>query len=146
MRIITTVFSIIALLAVAGMSIGSQPDSSASRPAPASGQDTTFLGQRINMLEQRLNLIESSIRTLDQQISTQRSVAPQPNRNPDTAVLQSEIEVLRSLVRELQCGLVHVDERTLSAAAKEARKRMKADPTDPCRLMPETPVQLTSVR
>ena len=145
MRIITIVISVLAICVVAATALEVHRE----RPAPAVNaetQDPVYLGQRISMLEQRLNSIESNIRTLEQQINSQRLTPSQPTSNPESALLRSELEILRSLVRELQCGVVHLDERTLSTAAKDARRRTGTQSTDPCRLNPETPVQFTTLR
>jgi hypothetical protein len=53
---------------------------------------------------------------------------------------------LNSRIRELECAIGHLDERTLSAAAKESRKRTGGPSSDPCRLNPETPVPLSPRR
>jgi hypothetical protein len=50
------------------------------------------------------------------------------------------LEAVKGRLRELECGLVHLDERTLPASAK-ARQ---TEPRDPCRLNPETPVRLST--
>jgi hypothetical protein len=112
---------------------------------PAAGaQDLIGLDRRISSLEQRLYSIESSISQLRQQaITSQRSGPTQPARDPDAGLLRNQVETLNARVRELECGLVRLDERTLSAAARERRNRAGAAPQDPCRLNPETPVQLS---
>jgi len=108
-------------------------------------QDTIYLDRRISMLETRLNTIESSVRTLEQQALISRSSAAPTARDPEVALLRSEVEILMARIRELDCGLARLDERTLSATAKEARKRTQPA-QDPCRLNPETPLQLSPRR
>jgi len=116
--------------------------SSASLDEP---QDTVYLDRRISMLETRLSSIESSLRMLQQQTSAPSYQTPS-TRDPETQLLQSEVAVLSGRVRELECGLVHLDERTLTPAARQARKQASAQSTDPCRLNPEAPVQLSTHR
>ena len=84
-------------------------------------QDAIYLDRRISMLETRLNTIESSVRTLEQQALMSRSSAAPTARDPEVTLLRSEVEILMARIRELDCGLARVDERTLSASAKEAR-------------------------
>jgi len=116
--------------------------SSASLNEP---QDTVYLDRRISMLETRLSSIESSLRMVQQQASAPSYQTPS-TRDPETQLLQSEVAVLSGRVRELECGLVHLDERTLTPAARQARKQASAQSTDPCRLNAEAPVQLSTHR
>jgi len=139
----TTALSLLVLCAALGYR-----EAPSSVAATGGVQDAVYLDRRISMLETRLNTIESSIRTLEQQAISQRSLStsPQSLRDPETALLRSEVELLKARVRELECGIVHLDERTLSASAKEARKRASGELSDPCRLNPETPVQFSPRR
>ncbi|MGA9769819.1 MAG: hypothetical protein WBV94_12315 [Blastocatellia bacterium] len=108
-------------------------------------QDVTGLDRRISSLEQRLYSIESSISRLQLQASSSMNSSPsQTGRDPEVDRLRGEVELLNARVRELECGVAHLDERTLSAAAKEARSRAGAQSKDPCRLNPETTVRLSS--
>ena len=112
-----------------------------------SPQDAVYLDRRISMLETRLSSIESSLRSVQQQaMASERSTATQPARDPEVMLLRSEVEILNSRLRELECALVRLDERTLSAAAREARKRTAAQPSDPCRVNPDMPIQLSPRR
>src|SRR5215813_8366349 len=95
-------------------------------------QDTLNLERRISTLEQRLYGIESNISRLEQQLyTTQRStpspVSPQSLSNPEISLLRNEVEMLKGRVRELECGVVHLDERTLPPAKRHAASK------DPCR-------------
>jgi hypothetical protein len=120
-----------------------------AKPSPnimaAASQDVISLDRRISQLEQRLYSTESNISRLEQQISiSQRPAPPQASqRDPDIDLLRSELERVKLRVRELECGVVHIDERTLPATAKESRKRAGAQSNDPCRQNPETPVRLS---
>jgi hypothetical protein len=140
MRIVTKVLLVLAFCGVIGIQVSGYRPPSASAIEP---QDTGYLDRRISMLETRLSSIESTVRTLQQQAMSQRPAPSQPARDPETALLRSELEIMNARVREVECGLAHLDERTLSANAKEARKRMSAQPNDPCRLNPDTPIQLS---
>lgn len=110
-------------------------------------QDAVYLDRRISMLETRLSSIESSMRSLQQQaMVSERSTVTQPTRDPEVTLLRSEVEILSSRLRELECALVRLDERTLSPAAREARRRTAAQSSDPCRVNPDMPIQLSPRR
>ena len=146
MRVMTRVLSVLVFSALLGAAVKGNREPSAGSTSEGA-QDTAYLDRRISMLETRFNTIESSIRNLEQQVmSSQRSSPGQPGRDPETSLLRSEVELLKGRVRELECGLVHLDERTLSVTSKEARKRTSGQFIDPCRLNPEAPVQLSTHR
>src|SRR5262249_51568492 len=105
-------------------------------------QDTFNLERRISAVEQRLYGIESNISRLEQQLYTsQRStpspVSPQLQRDPEVTLLRNELELLKGRVRELECGVVHLDERTLPASKRHAASK------DVCRQNFDAPVQLS---
>lgn len=111
-------------------------------------QDVINLDRRISLLEQRLYSIESRISNVEQQAalsSSQRATTPAP-RDLDSGIgiLSREIEALKLRLKELECGLVRIDERTISASAKDAQKRAGTQSKDPCRQDPEAPVRLSS--
>lgn len=146
MRVMTRVLSVLVFSALLGAAVEGYREPSVGFTSEGA-QDTAYLDRRISMLETRFNTIESSIRNLEQQaMSAQRSSPGQPGRDPETSLLRSEVELLKGRVRELECGLVHLDERTLSVTAREARKRTSGQFIDPCRLNPEAPVQLSMHR
>lgn len=126
--------------------------SSKDYPAPGevaaeSSQDTVYLDRRISTLESRLGSIESNLRSLQQQaMASERSTAAQPTRDPEVTLLRSEVEILSSRLRELECALARLDERTLAPAAREARKRTAPQSNDPCRVNPDAPIQLSPRR
>ena len=145
MRIISTVLCVLILLALFGTGAGTGAED--YREATASAQDAVYLDRRISMLETRLSSIESSMRSLQQQAMTsERSTTTQPPRDPEVMLLRSEVEILNSRLRELECALVRLDERTLSPSAREARRRTASQSTDPCRVNPDTPIQLSPRR
>lgn len=145
MRMISTVLCVVVLSPVFGTGVGT--GAADYRGATASAQDAAYLDRRISMLETRLNSIESNMRSLQQRAMTsERSTATQPARDPEVMLLRSEVEILNSRLRELECALVRLDERTLSPGAREARKRTGAQSSDPCRVSPDTPIQLSPRR
>lgn len=150
MRIISTGLCALILSVVfgAGARTGNTDYRKPSNDVPAeNSQDAVYLDRRISMLETRLNSIESSMRNLQQQaMASDRSTASQPPRDPEVNLLRSELEILNSRLRELECALVRLDERTLSPAAREARKRTGAQSNDPCRVNPDLSIQLSPRR
>jgi hypothetical protein len=144
MRVMTKALMVLIPFAVIVAAGGYRKSSSASA---VEAQDAVYLDRRISMLETRLSSIESSLRMLQQQTNTsQPSYQAPARRDPETQLLQSEVAILTGRVREVECGLVHLDERTLSASAKESRRQASGQPKDPCRQNSETPVQLSTHR
>jgi uncharacterized coiled-coil protein SlyX len=141
MRITRTVLGILLLSVVAGTEVGAHKEGHSPEPETTPAQDAAYLDQRIRSVEQRLYSIQSSITRLEQQVLAQRPYPSQSARSPELDLLRNEVELLRARVRELECGVAHLDERTLSEAAKVARRSAGGRPVDPCRLNPETPVQ-----
>jgi hypothetical protein len=109
-------------------------------------QDVINLDRRINALEQRFYTVETRINRLEQQAmtSSRATAIPAPTlRDPEIENLRSEVELLKGRVRELECGVVHLDERTLPVNAKEGQKRAGGQSQDPCRLNSQAPVRLS---
>lgn len=142
-----TWLSVFLICAAIAISVKAYTSAAANHPsaAPAS-QDINSLDRRLSTLEQRLYAIESNINRLEQQAISSRSSTPTPTtplRDPEVNRLLSEVETLKGRVRELECGVVHLDERTLSASTKEAQRRTGGQSKDPCRVNSETPVKLS---
>jgi hypothetical protein len=139
--------SVLLICAAIAISVKAYTSAAANPPsaAPAS-QDIHSLDRRLSTLEQRLYAIESNINRLEQQAISSRNSTPVPTpalRDPEVNRLLSEVETLKGRVRELECGVVHLDERTLSASTKEAQRRTGGQSKDPCRVNSETPVKLS---
>jgi hypothetical protein len=136
---------LVLIIACAGIGLWARGDSPASattaEPPP---QDVMSLDRRILALEQRLYPLESNVRRLEQQTaSLGRPMPSQPTlRDPEIDRLRGEVELLRARIQELECGLVRVDERTLSPAMRESRRRAGGQVTDPCRANAEASVQI----
>jgi hypothetical protein len=135
------------LLVVAVVALGAKSAARAGEPSPvAAAQDVIGLERRLSMLEQRFSTVELSINRLEQQ-SRLAGINPGPGANRNDAellVLRSEVEALRRRLAEDECGLIRVDERTLTQAAREARRKSGAD--DPCRLDADAALRLSSRR
>ena len=113
----------------------------AATPAP---QDLMRLESRLGQLEQRLYAIESSIRGLEQQARVSTGAPRAAGRDPEVGLLRSEMDSLRVRLAEVECGLLRVDERTLTPAAREARRKSAAGPDDPCRQNADASLRLTA--
>ncbi|MDQ4120494.1 MAG: hypothetical protein M3209_03505 [Acidobacteriota bacterium] len=110
----------------------------------AQAQDL-LLERRVSQLEQRFISIDSRIRQIEQN-SRLQSITPRTpiENNAEISLLRSQIELLQRRLAEVECGLAGVDERTLSASAREAQRKPGSSTTDPCRLNSNAPVQLSA--
>ena len=139
---------VIVVCGMIGVAANGYTPNSSTGGAASAAQDVVFLDRRINMLEQRFYSLESRMSRLEQQMSMAQRVTPtpttnQPTRDPEVDLLRNESELQKVRVRELECGLLRLDERTLSEPAKEARRRAGAQTKDPCRVGSEAPVKLS---
>jgi predicted nucleic acid-binding Zn-ribbon protein len=109
-------------------------------------QDLTSLERRISLIEQRFYSVETSINRLEQQSRLSGSVQSPSvaDRSMEVTLLRGEIETLQRRLSEIECGLTRLDERTLTPAAREARRRTGAGQTDPCRLNPDVSLKLST--
>jgi hypothetical protein len=128
----------------AGTAYAWKPSAGNGEAAIASPQDVTRIESRLSLLEQRFYSIETSIRSLEQQSRLSSAASGRTTRDPDVSLLRAEVETLRRRLAELECGLAKVDERSLSATARDARRKSTGATTDPCRLNPDTPLRLPS--
>jgi len=94
-----------------------------------SAQSDMFLSRRIDAIEQRFYQIESRISRIDQQQMRPAGVSPPIITTSDAEItyLRSQIDSLRTRLGEAECGLLKLDERTLTAAQR------RVTTTDPCR-------------
>lgn len=120
--------------------------SDAASPSGAQAQAQIFLERRVSTLEQRLSAIESRLMRFEQQLSAlQRPAVSTTGRDLAVRLLRSELERLERRILELECGLLRLDERTLSARAREERRSRSEERTgEPCRLNPEAPLRLST--
>ena len=129
---VLVVVSVIQISLASGHSVGPDPQ-----------QDVIRLESRLTQLEQRLYAIETSVRTLEQQSRlgsmSSRAIGPE-----DLIRLQSDMQVLQRRIIDDECGLAKLDERTLSTAMREARRKSGAG--DPCRNNYESPLRLPADR
>ena len=108
----------------------------------AATQDPAGLDRRISMLEQRFYSLESSINRLQQFVASQRSTDSAPATNDrEIRLLSQELQRLHLRMTEIECGLVKLDERTITASARRSGEQRS---TDPCRSSPNTPLRLSA--
>jgi hypothetical protein len=108
-------------------------------------QDVIRLETRINQLEQRLYTMDASIRNIEQQ-SRIVGAASRGNVSADEfARLIAQLQALQVRVMEDECALAKLDERTLTAAQRDARRKSGAA-SDPCRNNFEAPLRLPERR
>jgi chromosome segregation ATPase len=142
---------ILVLCAAIALTTGDYRSESHSIPfvavaSAAAPQDTVNLDRRISLLEQRFYSIESSINRLERQSTLSQRTSAQQSGGGEMEVnlLRAEIETLRRRIGEIECGLIKLDERTATPAAREARRKANAAATDPCRYNAEFPIQLST--
>ena len=111
-----------------------------------SAQTDRYLESRINQIEQRFYQIESRINRVEQDSITRRSVtSPQlPDvRSQEISSIQNDIIGLRGRVGELECGVLKLDERTLTASRRLSTRAPQSG-SDRCRQDWASPVYLTA--
>lgn len=109
-------------------------------------QSDMYLSQRIDRLEQRFNYLDSRIAQIQSESRT-ASIMPRPVPNSaeqEIQFLRTQIDGLRARLGELECGLLHVDERTLTAAQRSARRRTAQGSSEKCRANWSTPIELSA--
>ncbi len=108
-------------------------------------QQDPYLSRRIDQIEQRFNSIESRLNRVEQQSRT-ASVVPRITDNNDTEMqfFRTQVDSLRLRVGELECGLLRIDERTLTNAARLARSKGGVRESDKCRVSAGAPIQLSA--
>jgi len=110
-----------------------------------SAQTDRVLESRLNVMEQRFYGIESRLNRVEQLASRPSVAAPtSTDRSAEIQFLRSQIDSLRTRIGELECAVLKLDERTLTAAARARRQSAGASLADKCRLDSSTPVQLSA--
>ena len=105
----------------------------------ASAQNDMFLSRRIDQVEQRFYSVESRLNRLESVSSRPSIMSPQSGTNDiELQFLRTQVDGLRTRVGELECGVLKLDERTLS----QTRRSPKT--TEPCRKDPLSLIQLSA--
>lgn len=118
---------------------------------PVSAQTDVMLERRLSQVEQRFYYIESRLNQIENQSRYPGIVPGASSTNPiqlgqlrtEMDTLRTQLDSLRSRVGEVECGLLKLDERTLSQAAREARRRSSAGAAEPCRTDTASPLKLS---
>jgi len=112
----------------------------------AFAQQDPFLSRRIDQLENRFYAIESRLNRVEQESSRSRPTSASVLNNNDTEIqfLRSQVDSLRLRVGETECGLLRLDERTLSSAARIARAKVGTRESDKCRVNTGAPIELSA--
>ena len=108
----------------------------------AHAQTDPFLSRRVDMLEQRLYSIESKVNQLSYQ--TRPSVVPTlpGTTQNDIDFLRTTVDGMRLRLGEVECGLLKLDERTLTAAQR--RTNRTGSSSDRCRDNLGSPIMLSA--
>jgi hypothetical protein len=115
-------------------------------------QQDILLERRISQVEQRFYYIESRLNQLETESRFPGAVPRTSTRN-DTELgmlrtymetLRTELETLRGRVGEIECGVIKLDERTLTPSARQLRRQTAPDSGEPCRANPGSPVRLSA--
>ncbi|HKU76485.1 MAG TPA: hypothetical protein VJR02_21415 [Pyrinomonadaceae bacterium] len=105
----------------------------------AETQDPSSLDRRISLLEQRFYQVESSINRLQTYVASQRPQVSQPNTSDrDVILIRDEVQRLSLRLSEVECGLLKLDERTVT------RRTNTQKSNDPCRVNVDTPLRLSA--
>lgn len=109
-------------------------------------QQDPFLSRRIDQIDQRIYSIENRLNRLES--------APRPtgvtsptitgSNEAEIRMLQADVSSMRIRLGEAECGLLKLDERTLSNAARAARKKSIVGGTENCRLERDVPIALSA--
>jgi hypothetical protein len=108
-------------------------------------QQDPFLSQRLNRIEQRFTTIESKLAQLEQQARFPTATADiTGTRASDLRLIRAQFDTLQLKIAETECGLLKLDERTLTPAARTNRRNTRVGEDDICRQSPNAPLQLSA--
>lgn len=133
------------LVGIVGLGLLTVSSAARTDVSPEPQQDVIRLETRINQIEQRVYSLDTNLRNLEQQVRLAGS-SPRSTGSEDVTRLRLEVQALQDRLAQHECALAKLDERTLSAAMRAARRKSGPGANDPCRLNSDTPVQLSSNR
>lgn len=115
----------------------------------AHAQSSIMLEQRLNQVEQRFNFIESRLSRLESEsrspttpLGTSRAETELTLLKAQMDTMRADIDSLRVRTGELECAVLKLDERTLTASERAGRRR--GGSSEPCRTNPGSPVTLSA--
>lgn len=99
-----------------------------------SAQSDTFLARRIDQVENRFYSMESRLNRLEQSLSRPAAALPRPGDVDvvEIQALRTQMDSFRVRLGEVECGVLRLDERTLTAATRRGRSGA-ATGTERCR-------------
>src|SRR5215213_6880008 len=110
---------VVVLCAVIGVMASISRGNSSRASEESTMQDAGSLDRRLSLLEQRFYSVESSISRLQQYVAAQRPPVSQPGTSDrELLLIREEIQRLSLRMSEVECGLIKLDERTMSAARR----------------------------
>lgn len=113
---------------------------------PITAQDVIRLETRINQLEQRLYTMDASVRNIEQQMRIAGAASRGGGVSADDfSRLIAQLQAVQVRLMEDECALAKLDERTLTPAMRDARRKSGAA-ADPCRANAEAPLRLPDRR
>ena len=113
-----------------------------SGPTTVHAQTDPFLSRRVDMLEQRLYTIESRLNSVSSQVQPPMiSTIPSTTQN-DVNFLRTQVDGMRIRLGEVECGVLKLDERTLTASQRRANRTGSS--SDRCRDNFATPIMLSA--
>jgi hypothetical protein len=125
---------------------------------PSEDLTTTVYAQQDAMLDRRISQVEQRFYYLETRLDRLESASRYPSALPGSSTAsqvqisqmrtdldsaRAELDSLRSRIGEVECGLLKVDERTLTPAARQ-RRRSAQGQTEPCRANPDGPITLSA--
>lgn len=115
-------------------------------PTAFAQQQDPFLSRRVDQIENRFYSLESRLNRVEQEASKPRPSTPGllNTNDSDVQYLRSQIDSLRLRVGEAECGLLRLDERTLTAVAKQSRVKTGPKESDRCRVDTLAPIHLSA--
>ena len=114
-------------------------------PTVLAQQQDPFLSRRIDQIENRFYQLESRLDRVESATRPTLSSPPLTSNvnDQDIRFLRQQVDILRTRLGEAECGLLHIDERTLSPSARAARAK-SASGSELCRREPSTAVTLSA--
>ncbi len=114
----------------------------------AFAQSDAFLSRRIDQIENRFYGIESRISRLEtaprpSSITSPITQSITSTNDIEIQNLRAQVDLLRIRLGEAECGLLKLDERTLTTAARASRAKAALTP-QPCRQDAAAPVMLSA--
>jgi len=105
-------------------------------------QTDPFLSRRVDMIEQRLYSLESRISSMQSRVEPSIVPSIPSTTQTDVSFLRTQLDGMRIRLGEVECGLLKLDERTLTAAQR--RTNRTGSSSDRCRDNFATPIMLSS--